>query len=93
MGSILLIPQFSILQTGYNYSLHGGWALWLPYLVSGLMIGAVWCQALYYERCWGGQKRGVSAIQEGLLRADEGGEGAAAGSRGGVGRGAEKTGD
>ena len=77
----LLVAPVSMLQTMYNYSLHGGWALWLPYLVSGLMIGAVWCQALYYERCWRGRK---PAIQEGLLGGEEGsaaGDGGREGAR------------
>jgi hypothetical protein len=56
----------------YNYSLHGGWALWGPYLVSGVMTGGVFFQALYYERRRaGGEATAIDAAKEGLLEADD----------------------
>lgn len=52
-GSLSLFSLF-VMSTGciaaaYNYSLHGTWLLWAPYLVSAAMIWAVFSLATYYE--------------------------------------------
>jgi hypothetical protein len=51
--------------------------LWLPYAVSGIMIGVVFFQACWYERhlCLGGRRAnddGDDAIRESLVDSEDG---------------------